>query len=94
MATYSTGNLIRVGVTFKNQLSRNTNPSTVTVRVKQPNGTTTDYTTPAVVQVSPGVFYYIIGPVNVVGTWYYRWIGTGFVQATAEGSFIITTAFP
>jgi hypothetical protein len=89
MGIYTTGNQIRLGVVFKNQQGRPTNPTSVIVRVKNPNNVIVDYTG---VQSAIGTFYYV-ATANIVGTWYYRWIGTGAVQAAAEQSFIITSAF-
>ena len=67
-------------------------PTTVTLEVKDPEGTITSYTYAAaqVTQSSSGIYYYdlaIPDDADSEGTWYYRWIATGTVAGVTEGKF-------
>ncbi|MGH7486060.1 MAG: hypothetical protein ACREMY_10740, partial [bacterium] len=46
-----------------------------------------------VIQDSTGVYHADV-PATIVGTYSYRWEGTGTVVAVAEGSFTVTSAYP
>ena len=62
-------------------------PSTTTLRVKDPTGTVTTYSSP--VHDSQGNYHQDVTP-TVAGTWWYEWLGTGTVVAQSEGYFIVT----
>lgn len=65
-----------------------TDPTTVVCKVYSPTGVTT---TPSYVRLSQGKFK-VEFIVNQPGTWYFRWEGTGAVQATEPGEFYVRKA--
>ena len=89
---YLEGSTVRVQVTFVVG-GVNTDPTTVTLKVKSPAGVTTTYTY-ALSQVSKsatGVNSKDLGPsiIDAPGAWGYRWIGTGTAAGVAETSITI-----
>ena len=87
MTTYYVGSKVRLTGTFTVS-STNTDPTTVKVRVKKPDGTITAYTyvTDAEVVKSATGIYYIDVTLTLGGTWTYRWEGTGTVVAASEAT--------
>lgn len=65
-----------------------TDPTTITLRVKSPDAVTVVYTY-ALAQLTRDALgkYSKTVTVNQVGTWFYRWEGTGTVVAASEGHF-------
>lgn len=65
-------------------------PTTITLRVKNPAGTVTNYTYAAaeLTKVSTGIYTKSLEP-DQVGTWWVEAIGTGAVVAVAETSFVV-----
>lgn len=82
---------IRTTDPFKNEAGTATDPTAVVLRVKQPNGTTTDYhwPTPAdLTRVAAGDFKKSLIPaVGSAGIWEAQWTGTGAVAAVAKRRF-------
>jgi hypothetical protein len=70
-----------------------TDPTTVTLEVKDPAGTTTTYTyaLAAVTKASTGVYYKDLA-MSIVGQWHYRWTGTGTAPGVAEGCLNIESS--
>jgi hypothetical protein len=67
-----------------------TDPTTVTLKVEDPAGTETSYTYAAATITKSGTGIYTKNVAcTLAGTWKYRWIGTGAVEAVAEGEFVI-----
>lgn len=67
-----------------------TDPTTVTFKLKDPDGLITTYVygvNAEVVKVSTGI-YYIDVTVSKALTWFYRIVGTGAVIAATEGTFV------
>lgn len=62
-----------------------TDPTTVTLQVTTPAGSTTSYTYAAneVTKSATGVFYRDVA-LSSVGTWTLRWVGTGTVAAATS----------
>lgn len=85
--TYDKGDLVRVKATFTVS-SVLTDPTTVTLKVKDPDGTisTYTYTGGTITKSSTGVYYKDVSVSND-GAWYYRFEGTGTCQTAAEGMF-------
>jgi len=85
--TYDEGETVRLGAIFKVGLV-NTDPTTVTLRVKNPAGTITVSTyggvAPLDVLKSATGIYYKDVLMNVEGTWWYRCEGTGTAAGAAE----------
>lgn len=65
-----------------------TDPTTLTLTVKAPDGTEATYSGGQVVQTSTGSYYADV-PVTAEGQWKYRWAATGTVVAAEEGSFLV-----
>lgn len=82
---YYTGNIIRVSAAFTVS-GVATDPTTVTLSVKDPTGTVN---TPAPVKDSTGNYHADIAVGTIVGSWYYRFSGTGACVAAAETEFVI-----
>jgi hypothetical protein len=85
--TYDKGDLVRVKATFTVNAVL-TDPTTITLKVKDPEGTVTTYTYAggAVSKTSTGLYYKDVSVTND-GMWYYRFEGTGTVQSAGESSF-------
>jgi hypothetical protein len=65
-----------------------TDPTTVTLKVKDPAGVVTTYTYSGgqITKDSTGNYHRDLTP-SLAGRWYYRYIATGAVDATTEDSF-------
>jgi hypothetical protein len=90
MATYDQGDYIRLTGTWRNDASVLVDPSTVTLKVQLPNGTTSSYTYASgnVIKDATGTYYYDFLPTSQ-GNYVYRWEGTGNAIASGQGSFFI-----
>lgn len=89
---YDDGQMVRLQSEFKDLEGNYLNPTTVTLRVRNPDTlTVTTYTYPAtVLQLSMGIYYKDIDTTDfVTGPWFYKWIGTGAVTAAKEWAFVI-----
>ena len=85
--SYDIGDGVRLKVTFTVN-AVNSDPTTVTLRVKDPSGNIDVYTY-ALVQVTKsavGIYYKDIF-IDESGEWFYRWEGTGAVEAADESYF-------
>lgn len=85
--TYDKGDAVRLKASFT-VASVFINPTTITLRVKDSDGTISVYTYGAgqITMLSTGTFYKDV-TVSNDGIWYYRYEGTGAVTAAGEGSF-------
>lgn len=85
--TYQSGSSIILTGTFKNVAGVLTNPTAVTCKVRTPTKT---LDTPTTTSSATGIWTasYSLLDANH-GTYYYRFEGTGAVQAAAEASFKI-----
>ena len=90
-STYDIGDKVRVTGTFT-VADVATDPTTVTLRVLAPGGTVTPYTyaLSEVTKSGTGVYYKDIS-ITTAGIWYYRWLGTGTVEAGGEAEFYVRT---
>lgn len=89
--TYDIGDVVRVTATFTNSSGAAADPTAILMKQKDPTPTTTTYTyltDVALVKDSTGVYHVDVYP-TIAGTWYYRFEGTGTVQAASENSFIV-----
>jgi hypothetical protein len=91
---YSAGQMVRCSVVFRDADGDPVDPSTVTFRVRKPDGTTTTYvyqTDPELVRTEMGSF-----SVDVLaalgGRYTYRFEGGGAVVASAERMFRVEAA--
>ena len=92
--SYNIGDLLRLKATFTSITGTNVDPTSITLKVKNPAGSVTTYTYPThITKDSTGVYYYNYA-VAASGTHYYNWAGTGAFQAADENSFtVVSTVF-
>lgn len=92
MGAYQRGQTVVLTETFLNAAGATANPTTVTCKVQKSDGTETTYTTsstPAIANLSTGVFQLIL-PATLSGQWAYRWEGTtGTTVAVDEREFSV-----
>lgn len=86
-ALYEPGSKVRMSGAFTS-LGVDTDPTTITLKVKDPTGVTTTYTygVEAIVKDSTGHYHFDL-IVTYVGRWFYKWSGTGTIAATNEETF-------
>ena len=77
--------------TFKDAAGVLTNPTTVTLRVRDTSGVITTYTGAGLTNPSVGVWFKDL-TLNQVGDWRFWFVGSGGV--TAEGGGDVTTTAP
>jgi hypothetical protein len=97
MAAYQLGQSVKLSVTFTDAAGAPANPTTVTCKVEEPDGTETTYTvssTPAITNPVTGTFQLVIVP-DQSGMHTYRWQGTtGTSVAVDENQFsVLLSAF-
>lgn len=82
---YAVGQQVRLTVTFTVSAAA-TDPTTVTLKVKDPAGTITTYTYAGstITKSGTGVYYKDLA-LSSSGTWYYGFTGTGTCAAASEG---------
>ncbi len=90
--TYEIGDGIRLSVLFETLALVPTDPTVIRVRTQKPNGSITVLTygtDAAVIRDSAGAYHADVVPASnaEAGQWYYRWEGTGTLQAAEEGTF-------
>jgi len=87
--TYDINDLIRLGATFTVD-NVNTDPTEVTLKVKDPTGTTTTYlySLAEVTKSATGVYHKDI-TLTDTGIYYYRFEGSGAVVSADENSLIV-----
>lgn len=94
--TYQPGNVVTVSVLFTNNATPPVpaDPTTVTLRVTDPNGVETATTGGTLTKNSTGSYSYSF-EVLTNGYWNYRWEGTGAVVAANESRFLVSkSVFP
>jgi hypothetical protein len=94
MANYDIGDLVRLTGTFTVQ-DVLTDPSTITLRIKDPAGVEIEFTYAGggIVRDGVGVYHYD-AEIDLSGFWTYRWEGGGAVVTAGEKRlYVRTTAF-
>lgn len=86
--TYDVGDLIRLGSVFKVG-STPTDPSSVLLFVRKPDGSQLQYTYPASLSRSATGTYYKDLFVDDEGIWAYRFVATGTVYTAEESRFMV-----
>lgn len=88
MTLYDIGDTVRVTVTFTNSAGTATDPSAVTLSVKDPKGTKTTYTygSSSMVKSATGIYYYDL-TATLPGSYKYVWKGTGALVVAEENRF-------
>jgi hypothetical protein len=84
--TYDVGDLVVLTGSFVNKDAVPTNPTTVVLKVREPDGVVVTVSAPStgVTGVYEGTF-----PPTKVGTHWYRFLGTGTVSAAGETAFVV-----
>jgi hypothetical protein len=86
--SYHKGQKVRLSATFT-VLGVNTDPTSITLKVKDPAGTSTTYTYAlGQVERSAAGVYYMDIMINASGAWHYNFIGTGAVAAADEAHLL------
>jgi hypothetical protein len=91
IASYDLGDLIELKITFRNDAGAVTDPTSPTLAIHKPDGTTTTYVHPtdaALVKDSTGVYHVNYSP-TMAGTHHWRGLGTGAVQAEEQAAFFV-----
>lgn len=93
---YDKGDLVRVSAAFTDSAGAAADPTGVTLKVIEPDGTQTSYvygTDAEVIKASTGNYYADIAA-DAAGGWHYQWAGSGAVVAVQPGQFAVQpTAF-
>jgi hypothetical protein len=95
---YISGSLVRTTATFVNISGANTDPTTITLKIKQDAGsvTTLTYAGAQVSKSSTGVYYYDIDTTGWTGSnnslYTLEWVGTGSCQAINVDAFEVQKA--
>ena len=91
--SYIQGSLVRLGITFFDINETPSDPTTVTLKIENPDKAVSEVTfaDAQVVRVSTGVYTYNLY-LNVPGKWSYRWEAGGAVMAAAESFLRVTKA--
>jgi len=86
---YSPNQPVRMSVAFT-VTGTATDPSTIALTVKDPNGTKTTYTYAGsqVVKDSIGNYHFDLTP-TTAGSWFYGWQSTGTAASDAEAFFTV-----
>ncbi len=83
------GSLLRLKATITDINGDVIDPTTVSLEVKKPSGSTDSYSYPATInRTSTGVYYKEITR-DESGDWHYRWEATGTGQAAKEHQFMV-----
>lgn len=82
--TYAKGKYVKITGTFTVD-SVATDPTTITLKVENPNGTEVSYTyaLSEITKSATGVYYKVI-QMSISGNWTYKWVSTGAVADESE----------
>jgi len=85
---FAVGQRVRLSVAFADLSGTATDPTAVTLKVRNPGGVlmTKTYALAEVTKDSTGNYHYDLD-VDLAGTWYYRYNGTGALVAANEAAF-------
>lgn len=91
--TYAVGQAVTLSATFKTNVGVATDPTTIALKVRTPDGLTTAYTYAAaqLTRDSAGA-YHLDYTTALPGAHVYRFEGAGAVAAVAEGTFMVRAA--
>lgn len=88
---FDLGDLIELKITFRNDSGAVADPTSPTLAIHKPDGTTTTYVYPTDAQLvkdSTGVYHVNYAP-TMAGTHHWRGSGTGAVTAAEQGAFFV-----
>lgn len=91
---YDIGDMVTIYGIFSDINDVVTDPTTISVLVKDPTGTLTTYVYGVdanLIKDSVGNYHFDITP-TVTGVWYYKFVGEGAVKAAEEDSFFVRTS--
>lgn len=91
MAHYDTGDVVRLSVVFKDTSHSPIDPTSVCIQVKNPDGSEVHYSYPSspyVIKTATGEFRYDY-LITQSGIHYFKWSGTGNVNAAEEKMFFV-----
>ena len=86
---YDVGTQVRFQCTFKNLAGTATDPTSITVKIKDPSGNVQTLVYGVDSDVKKGAtagIYYVDRTIDESGIWRHRWAGTGTVEAANEAS--------
>ena len=85
---YDRGDVVRLTANFTNLSNTPSDPSAVILRIKQPDASISVHNFPSgdIVKDSTGVYHFDLS-ISDSGDYYYRFEGTGSVQAAGETLF-------
>lgn len=88
VSVYGVGILVRIAVDFQDGDGNSADPTTVTLKLRKPDGVlqSETYNPGNIVKSSVGNYYFDV-TVDVMGYWHYRWEGDGTIEAVQEKSF-------
>ena len=83
--TFQVGDELTLQSTFVSLDGVNADPTTITLKVRDPGGTITTYTYAGsdVTRYATGVYRYRLS-MTFAGRWLYKWLGAGTVQAASS----------
>ena len=81
--TYDVGDKVRITATFKNTAGTDTDPTTIVGKYLDPSGSETIAST---TNSATGIYFFDIS-ISAEGTWFFRFTGTGTIEAAGEGRF-------
>jgi hypothetical protein len=87
------GQEVRITATFTNSAGTLTDPTTITIEYKKPDGTvvTGTYAGGQVIKSSTGIYYRDVTPaIGEEGEWLTYYAGTGTIDAAENGRFHVT----
>jgi hypothetical protein len=88
------GSIVPITGTFRNAASTLTDPTTITLIVRDPDDELTTYIYPDdLSRVSQGTYRLTALLLDKSGTWFYRWEGTGAVEAIDEGAIFVQRSY-
>lgn len=90
ITVYHVGDLVRIAAVFKDVNGTATDPTTITLKVKDPSGNTDTYTYAAgqITKASTGNYHRDIS-IDETGDWHYEWVSTGSGQGVEPGEFTV-----
>jgi len=88
--SYHIGDTVRLSCTFTNSAGTATDPTTIALTIQDPsaNDTTLTYALAQVTREKAGNFYYDL-LIDEALTWTWRWVGTGAVAQSTQGTFYV-----
>ena len=89
MNLYTIGQRVRILGTFEDASGAPLDPSSVTLKLRRPNGAESTHvygTDPDVVRDGAGAYHYGVDA-TLPDTWHYRWVGAGSAPCADESWF-------